>query len=320
MKHTNSGSEARLSHGYYQRLAERFGGDSADELNGNGWSTLASSFDDDRTVTYVQVGKPKRGDVHIVGGLTEGVINQAPFLAALANKGYRVTMADHGARGLLRDPYTGRRSALFTRAADSLDILRQHPAKAVVTHSMGSLVLSKMATHVINEDEGILTNVQGVLLAPAGMYDAETLTSIAPRFMSKLGDESGSRVKTFSFPDTEGDMLKAGTRNLLSTPLRSVREVQELVRDRVIVDQLRAGGMTRLAVLGFGQDPLFPDRVIGDRAMADGLLYSVPIAGAALLGEGARGDTNATHDDGQFYPERVAGAVASVVDSVNLLS
>lgn len=113
-------------------------------------------------------------------------------------------------------------------------------------------------------------------------------------------------------------MFEAGMRHFRSNMLRAARETIHLARDRVDYERLATSGLAMLSVMGYAEDRLFPHRVLKramKRAAIHGVNYATPICLRAGDDGSCRVGKWATHNDEQFNPTRVGGAVAELLRS-----
>ncbi len=205
----------------------------------------------------------------------------------------------------------------------------------IIAHSLGSLVAVRMAELAKQRGLNIFESESGshtVFISPAGSNDNENLGFLAGRFAKFMvnGLKYGKEL------DPTGEMMKAGTKNFLETPVnKTAREVHALRKKQYVYKKLGDLGIKPF-VFGYAADDMFPHGVIQSvmSKYEDSLAgYAVPIdngiIGAenfesfkqktGLSGKEARRAwahhyRNAGHNDLLFHPERTVKSVLEIID------
>ncbi len=210
----------------------------------------------------------------------------------------------------------------------------------IITHSYGSLVFQAMAKIAAERAEttgrNILDGANVVMLAPGGSYENESMPRLMGRFVKYVLSETVSHK---AFPDQKNEQMKAGLRHIFKNFRRSWHEARALASERVDYEALMGSGIGSLAVMAYGKDKLFSNKQLDptmQRAIDAGVTYMTPVhfepevvakareeaekAAARQRAKGRDADAGtfmppklsimgATHNDEQFNPKRVAGAV-----------
>src|SRR3989344_6058363 len=217
-----------IGEAYRERLAAIYGEEAAFEVT-EGLRLADLSHQPEDAIGYARVsarGDESRGTILIVHGFSEGMAAKAPFALELATHGYDVILPDQH-RGPVRVDDSGRRSAKHTQALDMFailkakDLLESDEPLHVATHSYGALVYEAMLKIAKLRGLPVFDGSKATLLAPSGTNDRENLISLGLRFARHMHAESKTQK---DFPDKEGEMFKAGTRNLTANIPRSTLE------------------------------------------------------------------------------------------------
>jgi hypothetical protein len=308
----------------YDRLAGQFGPHIADQLNERRFAPLPHQ--NDQAVPYVRVfpplevnddlGKP----VIYIPGFTEGEVAKAPFAAALAQRGATVLLPGQNRAKIVADAIEGK-DATFAQACSMMSVIK-HEGLAdggfdVVTHSYGSLIFGAMTK--VADREGLRTfeGARVIALAPAGLNPKEAPLRLGLRFArSNLAE---FRLKEQEFLDVDGSMLKASIANFSANILRGWNEVRDLYRNRLdIPDLFRSAKIGTLALVAYAHDATFPYKIIDhsvNNALDRGLpvSYVTPYASKPNFNGTIMGRREATHNDEQFQPTRVANTVMQLL-------
>lgn len=303
-------AQPRVSDAYRDRLFAHYDPTLVDQLLD--WRHVGLPEDPGQAIAYARVnrGGSERPVVYIPG-FTEGIIAKAPFAADLAGRDYDVILPDQNRHGILVNDSAGSKDATYSQAMNMLSVLDAEGIEEAdfVTHSYGSLVLDEMARQAQVMGRRHFAGSKMILLAPAGFNEQESLPRLAGRFGRSFIAESRT---TKDFPD-DGDMFKEGLRNAFANPSRTAREVLEL--SRRLVDYKYLASLGQVAVVSYAEDRLYPYSVIEKRmvsAIKSGVSWSSPVS-CAIDGRPHRSGRDASHNDEQFNPGRVAGAVAALL-------
>lgn len=265
-------------------------------------------------IAYARVGSQEDPTVLYIPGYSEGIVAKAAFALELASRRFNVILPDQH-RGIVRNNPDGKRSARYTQALDTMAILHaevlvsgDEPVHAAA-HSYGVLSLESLIKLARLQGLGLFKDSKLAFLAPAGSHDRENLLSLGIRFARHMLTE-GKTAK--DFPDETGKMQKAGIDNLKANKRRSWQEIRELASHRVDYEYVAKSGIAGLAIFGFAEDRLFHHGVLEravQKAIEAGATYASPIH-LGKTGSAPRSGRDASHNDEQFNPARVAGAVA----------
>jgi len=302
---------------YREQLGRRYGNDVAMLFTEPDlWHRRIVHSEGDKVpvIPYVRPVLVRGRPTLYVPGFTESIVAKAAFAAELAEHRVDVILPGQNRHKILHDA-DGKKNATETQARNYLSVLKSaNPNRVpvnVITHSYGSLIFDAMHRLAEQNEENWFDDSKVIMLAPAGTNEDETLPSLGKRFVrSFLGEAKTPK----EFPDDSKDMMKAGMRVLRSNVPRAVREVVALAHQRVDYDRLLSSNIAMLAIAGYAEDELYSHQVlettIGGRNLLDkGLVYFTPISLEQPLATG-RG---ASHNDEQFNPSRVAGAVAELL-------
>ncbi len=212
-----------------------------------------------------------------------------------------------------------------------------------VTHSMGSLVIQDAVRVAQEQDLPYFDDANIVLLTPAGLYERESLPRIAARLGKSLLLENFSRKE---FEDPKMAMLKAGMKNLFANIRKSWAEARAAGSERLDIKALLSQGIGSLAVVSYGGDaaysyrhhesitaaedgrvawltPISTDLIKERRVKAEALMAGrnyTDVQREAFLNSYMKPKKKdvvrgATHNDEQFNPRRVGGAVKQYLAS-----
>ena len=253
-----------------------------------------------------------------IPGFVEGINNKASLAAELASQGYEVILPGQNRQGLLKNEHH-KRDATYTQARNYLAVAEAAAPNQpldLVTHSYGSLILNRM----VDLDPERFADSRAVALAPAGTIQEETVLTLMRRWRKYITAPVSARGP-MEFPDPPGTTPIEGVRTLLSNIIRTALEVRALGRERVNYPKL-AQKLGALSVLSHAEDPLFPqelqastlDDAINAQATPN-LSWATPVRYPSAdhpepLTYGGQG---AGHDDEQYYPSRVAGAISQIL-------
>jgi pimeloyl-ACP methyl ester carboxylesterase len=264
----------------------------------------------------VRVNEGASTPVLFVPGFGEGIINKAPFAAALASRGFDVILPGQNRTGILRDA-ANKRQPTMSQARNYEAILRAEKLDGVtvnlVSHSYGSLVLEALVKRMMNNSPDYFKDSQAIMLAPAGVGQESSIFELGKRWLRMLKSEMDK--STQDFPDIEGETGKASAKTLAANVPRMFGEVGDMLKKRVDFSELcRAVG--EVTILSYKDDRIFPESFMASgaaTAVNAGATWATPISLAVQPDGSIRGGEGATHDDEQFNPSRVAGAVAQIL-------
>ena len=338
-----TGIEAlELGEAYQAELTRRYGNEALERVDaGLGSVELPHREGETLTTLRLQPDTPIHDRrVLYVPGFTEDVLPKIPFALELEKLGLDVTFLGQNRRGISRNA-SGRPDATYSQAVNNLAVLEaaglQDGPVDPLLHSYASLIFQAMMRETKERGRSTFDDSRVVMLAPAGSNPFESPLTLGPRFGRHGWTESRTDK---DFPDPDGVMLKAGIDTFTANWPRSIREMLELSFDRVNYPWLLDSGISSLAILGYGGDKLFPHRTLkrsmqkmtnhaeDKRAEADetgvddivSVQYATPIDYERRKdrseGESkhvVRNPKNASHNDEQFHPSRVAGSVAQLL-------
>lgn len=268
------------------------------------------------TISYSRLARQDAtgNPILYVPGFTEGIVAKAPFGLAMAEHGHDIIIPDQN-----RDAKPERKDATEEQATNYLAIIEaeglQHSSVNIVAHSYGALIFAKMAQLAKQRGWSCFDEARVALVAPSGQYEDENLVKLGARFARMLISEVGSDK---AFPDETGLQMKAGQGIIKSNPVRAAQEVRSLNREMVSYEGL-SQLVGKIGIFGYRDDKLYGHKQLQDgaqKAMEFGGSYAVPINYELdENGEAVRiNSAPATHNDEQFNPSRVAGAVSQFFD------
>lgn len=313
-----------LSPEYTHLLGIRYGETIAARL-ANDWRSAPLTSDPADAIPYVRVGVPFTSPRPIlyVPGFTEGIVAKAPFAAEMHNRGFDFILPGQNRRKLVKNAL-GKKDATAAQAENYLAVLDAEGLPDgqpvdVLPHSYGSLIFEAMLKMAPERFQGSRV----IILAPGGSNEDETLPRLGGRFAKHMRSERKTRKY---FGDNTGDMMKAGSKNMLANLPRSLREVRHLAHDRVDYEAMMQSGIASLMVLGYAEDVLFPHRVLEKTMQRTGVPYATPYRSfptsksSPAAPETLRGGTDASHNDEQFNSRRVGAAVAQLLGPADQFS
>lgn len=300
-----------FSQTYQEQLRAAYPAATVDQITGQ-WRSADLPEQPGETIPYVRVNQGASARPALfVPGFGEGIVNKAPFAAELAQHGVDLILPGQNRRSILRDA-SGHRQAAAAQARNLEAIIAaeglENGPLDFVSHSYGSLVLESMVERASQRGSETLADSTAIMLAPAGLGD-ERLPWLGWRWLKMLRSES--KKESQDFPDHTGETMRASALTLLSNVPRTVVEIKELVRHQIAVENL-AARVGQLLIVSYAEDALFPDGFIyerASRAVEAGAAWLVPIDPAVRSDGSSRLGRGAVHDDEQFNPSRVAGAI-----------
>lgn len=307
----SSQNKNTFSANYQETLQEIYDPWISDEMPVDSWRYADIPSQPSEKIAYVRLneGASDRPVIYIPG-FTEGIISKAPFAADLAQRGFDVVLPDQNRKGISKDPLRIEQAATYSQALNYLAVIEAEKLGHVdvVTHSYGSLILDSMVKIADRKNQHFFDGSRVIMLAPGG-FNEDNIASLSIRFAKSFKSEGKKHSK--SFP-AQPEMLAAGIRNFKSNIPRSVGEVSALLNNKVDYLSLlnRLGSLT---VLSYAKDKLYSQEILYtamEQAVAQGVDWAIPIT----LQEKYNGyEPDATHNDEQFNPSRVAASVAQIL-------
>ncbi len=296
---------------YQKTLQEIYDPWISDEMQPDNWRYANIPSQPDEKIAYIRLneGASERPVIYIPG-FTEGIISKAPFAADLAQRGFDVILPDQNRKGITKDPLKVEQTSTYSQALNYLAVIEAEKLAYVdvVTHSYGSLIIDSMVRIADRNEQHLFDGSRIIMLAPGG-FNEDTLSGLALRFGKSFKSEGKKHPR--SFPD-QPEMLAAGVRNFKTNIPRSVGEVGALLKRKVDYPYLlnRLGSLT---VLSYAEDKLYSEEILYPgmvQAVDQGVSWAIPIT---LHGEYDGRKPDATHNDEQFNPSRVAASVAEIL-------
>jgi pimeloyl-ACP methyl ester carboxylesterase len=292
------------------------------------------------TVDYsVLEGSSRHNPVIVVPGFTGGRVTLGGFAHELNYEGNRDVI--YSEQPVLSKSIKNDLSVIDHHAQAILSIIKNEGLEDgpvdFVTHSMGAMTAVRAAELAELENIRSFDFDQGshtVFIAPAGSNDKENLFFLGGRWAKFITKNTFYRRQL----DPTGEMAKADLKNFRRDPAKTVREIWELRKKSDIYSYLGRLGLKPF-VLGFANDSMYPDKVIGKVLEAAGESlsgYAVPVdnggIGAANVRDfrkksgyqpwqlvqtkkaWAHHYRNANHADLQHHPQRTVKAVLQHLD------
>ncbi len=247
--------------------------------------------------------------IFYVPGFSENPISNAPLAVTLAQAGFDVVLPGYYDGPIIKNA-AGKQDALLTRATYYHAILDKISGRTgtvhFVTHSMGSLVVQKMA----ESGDPVFEGAQVAMLAPSGISSKESMLKMTLRNVRNMKTEKSRGPQQFN--DEARDMEQSCFKYMRASMRRTIREVWELSRKSGFnPEPFKQAGVARIALIGYANDALYPDSHIQEafhQLVAAGIdtTYVTPIK------VGLSHDT-ATHNDEQSNPARVAPLLGTLL-------
>jgi hypothetical protein len=284
-----------LSQNYQAQLADAYGDEFVAEVTH--WKSAEIPEQPGQEIPYTRINQHEQSvPMLYVPGFGETIVNKASFAGELAKKDVDVILPGqnrHG-KGLSREDATEIQAANYLAVLEAEKLT--HTKVNVAAHSFGSLVFDKMAQIARERGWTCFDDATVFLLAPAGLYEDDSLGKLARRQLKMVKSEGPDTPK--DFPDLHGETAKASQKTLLANPARTVREVGRLIHGRVDIEGLVGNKETRgligkLVILGYAEDELYGARVKSDSDVTDTSIIGPRVArafehaDAADMGEGA---------------------------------
>lgn len=298
-------------------------------------------------VDYSVVGEAttEKNPVIIVPGFTVGRLVQRNFASVLHEQGQRQVIFSE-------QPdfsYMPSMKPVIDRHAEALLAIvkaEELEMRAVdfVTHSFGSMIFVRAAE--LAKARGLKSfeaekGSHAIFVSPAGSSSEENIVRLGGRFATFMinGTPLGKEL------DPTGEWMKAGTKNFVKRPIKTVREIAVLRKKEAIYKKLGVMGI-KPVLIGYHSDDLMPfsisESVFMDEDFAGGG-YSVPVDTASkplasniselslkkytevsgldkkeAAKTWARHHLGAGHNDLLFNPERTVRAILPVLDDSHL--
>ncbi len=316
-------TDGLLSAAYQQQLLDAGLGNSQDiHTIAHEWRYAPLEQQPGEKLPYVRLGQypivpgAQTRPIMYIPGFTEGIVAKAPFALAMADRGADIIVPDQNRKKILKDA-ASKKSAVYSQAVNYMAVIEAeqltHTPIDVVPHSFGAKIFDRMITEAKERKWTCFDGTNAIFLAPGNSDSSKGILRLGARFAANMISETVKKPR--DVPDEHGEMLKAGSKNLLTNLPRAWREIMELAYRRIDYDKLMKSGIGSVAVLGYADDRLFPHRVLAKpmaEALSHGAAYATPYSLREADGR-LRGGDDATHNDEQFNPERVANAVSQLL-------
>lgn len=305
-----------LSQEYKEYLATRYDAGLVEKLSD--WRQAFRPEQPKEQIPYVRLqtnetcGRP----IVFVPGFTESITAKAGFILEMATQKADMIFPGQNRHAL---PRSGRKlhGATMAQAQNVLAVMRAegllHKPADFITHSYGSLVFQAMQERAHYDERTCFRESRVVMLTPAGMNPHETAPKLGRRFLANILAE---RRTNKDIEDKGGIMFAAGVLAARGNMVRSACEVRDLVKARLDYGRIMRSGIAELSIVAYAQDKLYPYDVL-DEAAADavsaGAVYWTPYSPEQQANGQPRGGQDASHNDEQFNPSRVATAVLDLL-------
>jgi hypothetical protein len=304
----------RFSEQYTEQLLEHFGPQITLELTQN-WHSAPLTEQPGERIPFVRLNEgATEKPVFIVGGFGEGIINKAPFAGQLALDGADVVLIGQNRKSMLKDA-AHKRVPTHAQARNIEAVIRYagmgRKPKDIITHSYGSDIYDAMVERSEERGDDWYQDSTAILLAPSG-FVYERLDSIVYRWGRMLRSEMDKSRQ--DFPDHKGETAVASTKTLAANLPRMFGEIGDLLHKRVDARRMLRN-VGQLVIMNYFEDEMYPPGKVEffiEEAMRCGAIWTMPYS-TDRMGDGLRGFAGATHDDEQFNPRRVAGAVGQFI-------
>jgi len=287
-------------------------------------------------INYVRLNRPESdtedlessNHVLVIPGFMSGIQSLAPFAAAMAKRGYDVTLADENRADLVDDgsgePLAARNQALNLAAIIKKEEL-QHVRLDVVAHSYGAPIFEQLLK-IAHEPENNWTcfdHASVALIAPAEIHEQpQPDHPLLSKVSSKFRGLRRRLIPVGTFPDSyrayHTDGTKAGNEFLQTNRERAKLEVHEVETRTINLEEL-SRGVGRLAIVPLAGDERFPDERYAEESSRDlfdtlsNVTVFTPISLQLLSknrpSKGIRSGRGSDHCAILWYPETVAGPV-----------
>ncbi|MEX2006724.1 MAG: alpha/beta hydrolase [Candidatus Saccharimonadales bacterium] len=278
--------------------------------------------------------------VLIVPGFTIGRSVQRDFATELSRTGHRKVV-------FTEQPYLRKlqsRKPVIDRHAEAILAIIEQEGWAerpvdFIAHSMGAIIFTRAAELAHERGYNSFDSEQGsnvVFVSPAGSNEKESLLFLTRRFgRFTLGERLVA-----SELDPTGEWMRAGARNFIKKPGKTLREINTLRHPERMYRRLGELGIHPLA-LGYNNDSLMPFSAAETTFMNEELSlrgYAVPVDSSPVPKGATRGISfssfrkltglskkaakkawahsllNAGHNDLLFHPKRTANAALQILD------
>ncbi len=257
-------------------------------------------------VEYSVIERPSKANpILIVPGFSLGRFALDDFAQTLSEKGDRtVIYPDQPKPNFSRDPL----SAVDHHAEANLAIVEAEGLTEscldTIGHSFGAIILAKMA--ILAKERGyscfdFSNGSRTIFIAPAGSNQHENFMSLGIRFANFFTD-SLRRAKEL---DPGSKKMKASAKNLTSSPIKTTREIAALSNETIPYEELEGAGVKPF-ILGYGDDKLFPHRVV-EATLTEN---SHTLSGYAMPADGSE----SSHNDLLYFPNRTVDSILQIFD------
>ncbi|MFA5004061.1 MAG: hypothetical protein WC498_02165 [Candidatus Saccharimonadales bacterium] len=271
-------------------------------------------------IPYARLNEGASTPLVFVPGFGESIVNKASFAAELATRGFDVILPGQNRKGMLKDKAEGRLPT-GAQARNVEAVLRAENLLGTTVdftpHSYGGLVFEALVRRVAKHTPDYFQDSRAVLLASSGVQQEASLPGLVKRWLAFLPSERDADSQ--EFPDRDGVTGKASALTLLANVPRSLGEARDLYKKRLDFPYL-ISKVGSVAIVNYAEDAMYPDAFlepgIAD-AMNAGCAAWSPVSLDMMPDGTIRSGRGATHDDEQFNPSRVAGALARVLLPIN---
>jgi len=295
------------------------------------WKQVETPGNPDSAINYVDVRpvEPLEGvaPIYLQPGFGGGVINKASTIAELASRGYRVVSRNQDRTNRRAFMKENGLSAIQLQALDALAVMEDsgviHEKPTVIAQSLGALMLDaaeKMRLPGSHSDEvSPFAESSFFMIAAAGGNKDETASDLTRRWLRFLWSQRNSDGQ--DFPDVGGLTGKASLKVLTANPRLTIREaLGEL--PYTMLDPTTPERVGQYVLMSFGQNEMYPNEKHykhAEELVRHGATWSMPYDSTVRKGqngepEQARGIIRAVHDDDQYNPSRVVGAIQKHLD------
>lgn len=228
------------------------------------------------SVDYVVTGTPNpgRNRIMLVPGYTEGFVALGDFARALCDDNrHQVVLTDQ--------PRAKSKNVLDVQAEAILQIIEdngwQDEPMDFVSHSMGAIITMRAAELAKLRRWKCFDSKAGsrsIFIAPAGMYDQESIRKITPRYLKLLGQISSGDKKL------DKTIANNGIKEFFDKPIQHSREaLGPVIHERIVSGYLGEIGL-KPTVFVYPEDPMYPHEIIAGRIIGnlqDYQGYATPI-------------------------------------------
>ncbi|QQS64942.1 hypothetical protein IPO96_00055 [Candidatus Saccharibacteria bacterium] len=256
-----------------------------------------------------------------IPGFTEGITAKAPFGMAMLELGNDIIIPDQN-----RSAKPDKKEAAKTQAINYLAVLDAegltHEPINAVAHSYGSYILAEMVKIAKERGWTCFDEAKVALLAPGGSYPDEAMFSkLGVRFAKEMLFELSKKTKK-ALPDVSKQMDKAGKKNLTKNIGRTWAEARQLATQMIRFEgdgEPRSLGryVGEIGLFGYTDDKLFSHKQLeraAQQLMDNNGSYASPVQFLEVVDQDGntrvvKNNNPQTHNDEQWNPRRVAGAI-----------